>query len=55
MSAGNEHDDDLEPEVTEGAEFETETYEEEEEEDDAPPVPSNAEEESPDDESSDTI
>jgi len=54
MSAGNEHDDDLEPEVTEGAEFETETYEEEEE-DDAPPVPSNAEEESPDDESSDTI
>jgi hypothetical protein len=27
MNAANEHDDDLEPEVNEGAEIETESYE----------------------------
>ena len=52
MTARNEHDDDLEPEVVEGAEFETEKYEEED--DDAAP-PSEEEEESTDDEASDTI
>ena len=52
MTAPDEHDDDLEPEVIEGAEFETEEYEEEE--DDAEP-PSEDEEESTDDEAGDTI
>jgi hypothetical protein len=52
MTARNEHDDDLEPEVIEGAEFEIEKYEEEE--DDAQP-PSEDDEESPDDEAGDTI
>ena len=37
MSAGHEHDDDLEPEVSEGAEIETEQYEAPEDEEGSAP------------------
>jgi hypothetical protein len=50
----NEHDDDLEPEVIEGAEIETETFEEAEDAEEQG-VPASGNEEEPDDESSDTI
>jgi len=67
----NEHDDDLEPEVIEGAEIETETYEETDDEEgilpradvmnssdraEEPSIPADAgDEEAPDDDASDTI
>ena len=36
MGPTNEHDDDLEPEVEEGAEFETEIYQEEDDQESPP-------------------
>jgi hypothetical protein len=51
MALPNEHDDDLEPEVIEGAEIEQETFEDEEE----GSGPTTEQEQEPDDESSDTI
>jgi hypothetical protein len=71
MAARNEHDDDLEPEVIEGAEIETEEYEEADDEQgiapgtdvtnssdraEEPGIPGDAgDEEAPDDNVSDTI
>ena len=71
MAARNEHDDDLEPEVIEGAEIETEKYEEADDEEgsspgtdvtnssdraEEPSIPADAgDEEAPDDDASDTI
>jgi hypothetical protein len=58
MSAHDEHEDDLEPEVTEGAEIETEKYEEAEDQEEIAPetdVTNPSEQEEPEDEASDTI
>jgi hypothetical protein len=71
MTGCNEHDDDLEPEVIEGAEIETEEYEQADDEQgiapvtdvtnspdraEEPSIPADAgEEEAPDDDASDTI
>ena len=51
MTSPDEHDDDLEPEVIEGAEIEQETFEDEEE----GSGPTTEQEQEPDDDSSDTI
>lgn len=70
MTPRDEHDDDLESEVIEGAEIETEKYDEADEEEEIPPgsdvtnsvdraresrIPSDAEEEEPESEASDTL
>ncbi len=69
MTAGDEHADDLEPEVNEGAEIETERYEEGENEEGILPgtvvtdssdrdedrIPADADEGAPEDEASDSI
>jgi hypothetical protein len=56
MHASNEHDDDLEPEVIEGAEIETEKYDEAEDDEGAAPVPVDSqEEEVSEDEAGDTL
>jgi hypothetical protein len=56
MTAGDEHADDLEPEVIEGAEIETEQYEEaEDEESIQEPLPADGDVEAPEDEASDSI
>jgi hypothetical protein len=53
MNTPDEHDDDLEPEVNEGAEIETEDYPQDEDEENAPAY--KGEDEKEDDESSDSI
>jgi hypothetical protein len=56
MTAGDEHADDLEPEVIEGVEIETEQYEEaEDEESIQDPIPVDGDVEAPEDEASDSI
>jgi hypothetical protein len=70
MTAGDEHADDLEPEVNEGAEIETERYEEGDDDEGIPPgaeatessdrdhkhrIPADADVEAPEDEASDSI
>ena len=56
MTAGDEHADDLEPEVIEGAEIETEKYDEAEDDEGGAPVPAERqEEEVSEDEAGDTL
>ncbi len=55
MTAGDEHADDLEPEVIEGAEIETEQYEEAEDEESIQDTPVDGDVEAPEDDASDSI